>query len=82
MNHHRKVLGDPFVDVWPPPEFRSTFPVRYHLMDFGCSVHFTPSSHLHDGLVEPFSIGRMQCATEMSGSTKYNPFAADVYVVA
>ena len=82
MNHHGKIPGNPFEDVWPPPEFRATFPVRYYLMDFGCSVHFTPSPRLHDGLVKPFKIGREQCAPEMRGSTKYDPFAADVYVVA
>ena len=82
MNHHGKVPGDPFVDVWPPPEFRTTFPVRYYLMDFGCSFHFTPSLRLHDGLVKPFPIARLQCAPEMRGSKKYDPFSADVYVVA
>ena len=81
MNHHGKIPGDPFVDVWPPPEFRATFPVRYYLMDFGCSVRFTPSSRIHDGLVKPFPIGREQTAPEMDDSRKYNPFAADVYMV-
>ena len=76
------VPGNQLVDVWPPPEFRATFLARYYLMDFGCSVHFTPSSRLHDGLVKPFTIGREQCAPEIRGSTKYDPFAADVYVVA
>ena len=82
MNHHGKIPGDPFMDVWPPPEFRATFPVRYYLMDFGCSVRFTPSSRVHDGLVKPFPIERQQCAPEMRGSKKYNPFSADVYVLA
>ena len=70
------------MDVWPPPEFRSSFPVRYYLMDFGCPVHFTPSLRLHDGLVKPFTIAREQCAPEMHGTTKYDPFAADIYAVA
>ena len=82
MNHHGKVPGNPFEDVWPPPEFRATFPVRYYLMDFGCSVHFTPSSRLRDCLVKPFTIGREQCAPEMLRSAKYDPFAADTYVAA
>ena len=82
MNHHGKSPGNPLIDVWPPPEFRATFPVRYYLIDFGHSVHFTPSSRRHDGLVKPFPIGREQCAPEMDGSRKYNPFSADVYMVA
>jgi len=82
MNHHGKMPGDPFVEIWPPPEFRTTFPVRYYLMDFGCSVHFSPSLPLHDRLVKPFAITREQCAPEMDGSTKYDPFAVDIYVVA
>ena len=65
-----------------PPEFRATFLVRYYLTDFGCSVHFIHSLCLHDDLVKPFTIGREQCAPEMRGSTEYDPFAADVYVVA
>ena len=81
MNHHGKIPGDPFIDVWPPPEFRSTFPVRYYLMDFGCSVRFTPSTRLHDGLIKPFLIARQQCAPEMHGLRKYDPFAADVCMV-
>ena len=82
MNHHGKIPGDLFMDVWPPPEFRSTFPVRYYLMDFGCSVHFTPSSRLDDGFIKPFPINREQCAPEMRGLTKYDPFSADIYVAA
>ena len=82
MNHHGKVPGNPFLDVWPPPEFRATFPARYYLMDFGCSVRFTLSSRLRDRLVKPFTIAREQCAPEMRRSAKYDPFAADVYVAA
>lgn len=82
MNHHGKVPGDPFNNIWPPPEFRSTFPVRYYLMDFGCSVHLPPSLPPRDRLIEPFKIAREQCPGEMSVSTKYDPFAADIYVVA
>ena len=82
MNHHGKIPGDPFVEVWPPPEFRATFSVRYYLMDFGCSVHFSPSSRLRDRMIKPFPIGREQCAPEMRRSTKYDPFAADIYVAA
>ena len=49
----------------------------------GCSVHFTPSlGRLRDGLVEAFIIAREQRAPEMYGSTKYDPSAADIYVVA
>ncbi|EDR14436.1 uncharacterized protein LACBIDRAFT_321504 [Laccaria bicolor S238N-H82] len=82
MNHHGKVPGDPFIDIWPPHEFRSTFPVRYYLMDFGCSVHLPPNLPPRDRLIKPFKIAREQCPAEMLGSTKYDPFAADIYVVA
>jgi hypothetical protein len=82
MNHHGKIPKNPFIKVWPPPEFRATFPVQYYLMDFGCSVHFTPSSRLHDGLVKPFAITREQRAPETCGSAKFDPFAADMYAAA
>ena len=77
------------MDVWP------TFPVRYYLIDFGCSVHFTPSSRLDDGLIKSFPITRKRChcsrvpvigndlcAPEMRGLTKHDTFAADIYVAA
>ena len=70
MNHHRKIPGDPFMGAQPLPEFRANFPVRYYLpvMDFGCSVYFTPSlRRLHDGLVKVFTIAREQCAPKMYG---------------
>ena len=81
------------MDVWPPPEFRSNSPVRYYLMDFGCSVHFTPSSRLDDGLIKSFPITRKRChcsrvigndlcAPEMRGLTKHDTFATDIYVAA
>jgi len=79
MNHHGKLPGDPFLDIWPPPEFRSTFAVRYYMMDFGCSVRFSPESHPRDHLVKPFNIAREQRAPEMDRVAKYDPYAADVY---
>ncbi|KIM42429.1 hypothetical protein M413DRAFT_444847 [Hebeloma cylindrosporum] len=82
MNHHGKVPGDPFVDIWPPPEFRSTFPVQYYFIDFGCSVHLPPSLPPKDRLIKPFNITREHRAPEMRGSKEYDPFPADIYAAA
>jgi len=82
MNHHGRVPGDPFVEISPPPEFRSTFPVQYYLMDFGLSVHFSPDSDPRKRLVKPFKIGREQRPPEADGREEYDPFAADVYSMA
>ena len=82
MNHNGRTPGDPFVDVWPPLEFRTTSPVRYHQMDFECSVHLPTSLPLHDRLVKPFTITREPRALEMAGLIKYDPFAANVHIAA
>jgi hypothetical protein len=76
MNHHGLV-------PWPPPtlpvKFRSSFPVKYFLIDFGYSEHLTPGS---DGLIKPVAVRREQCPPEMSRSGRIDPFAADVYSTA
>ncbi|KAI0057596.1 kinase-like protein [Artomyces pyxidatus] len=84
MNHHGKlpetvewVDGYP-VPIEPPPEFHSTFPVRYLVMDFGYSVQFSPTSPISECLVDPSDRGRIHKAPE-SNLVRYDPFAADVY---
>ena|SRR3984957_6551252 len=78
MNHHGRVP----LEAWPPPEFRSTFPVKYFFIDFGCSVRFPSTSDPCERLVKPFKITRVQRAPETDGPTKYDPFAADVFALA
>jgi hypothetical protein len=82
MNHHGQVPGDPFADVWPPPEFRSTFQAKYYLIDFGCAVQFPPTSEPRKRLARPFQITRVQKAPEIGRLALYDPFAADVYSLA
>jgi hypothetical protein len=90
INHHGKI---PSSTIWtssyelpmkiiPPPEFRSTFPVRYYLMDFGFAHHFQKHLLLAECLIEPFSNGREQRPPEADWHKRYNPFAADVYQAA
>jgi hypothetical protein len=82
MNYHGKVSCDPPKELCPPPVFRSTFPVKYYLIDFGCSIQFPHASDPGKRLVEPFRIGREQRAPETSRLEKYDPFPADVYALA
>lgn len=83
MNYHGKVPGadNPF-DDGPSPEFRSKFPVKYFLIDFGFSVSFPDTIPSTECLVEPFSIGRETRAPEIDGTQRFDPFAADVYQAA
>lgn len=85
INHHgKKPATHIFLDnttitkVNPPPEYRSTFPVRYLMMDFGFSCQFPSSVPLSECLAEPMTKGREHKAPEVE-STQFNPFAADVY---
>ena len=83
INHHGK---KPQVYTSSPsemlvkldPEFRSTFPVRYLLIDFGYSAYFPTSTPLPECSLEPTQKGRIHKAPEVS-VRRYNPFAADVY---
>ncbi|KAL6302706.1 kinase-like domain-containing protein [Sparassis latifolia] len=68
--------------ICPVPEWRSTFSVRYRLMDFGYSVHFKEDTPLSMCTILPFPQGREHRAPETLGKTAYNPFAADVYQTA
>ena len=76
INHHGHV---PWPPPTPPVKFRSAFPVKYFLIDFGYSAHLAPGS---DGLIKPVAVRREQCPPEMSRSGRIDPFAADVYSTA
>ncbi|KAF9238240.1 hypothetical protein BU15DRAFT_62651 [Melanogaster broomeanus] len=78
MNHRGKIPDHyryPSADHVP---FRSTFPVRYLLLDFGRSVHSALLGPGSGCLVDPLSGGRPGKAPE-SIRTKFDPYAADVY---
>ncbi|EGN92928.1 hypothetical protein SERLA73DRAFT_79145 [Serpula lacrymans var. lacrymans S7.3] len=85
MNHHG---NKPYIDFdssscgVPEPVFRSKFPVKYYLVDFGFSVRFSPSSPLKPCLVAPFHSARDQRSPEEQKSKKFNPFPVDVYQTA
>ncbi|CAA7266294.1 unnamed protein product [Cyclocybe aegerita] len=67
--------------IEPVPEFRSTFPVKYSLIDFGYSVHFPTDATRSNRLVNDRR-GRPTRAPEVDGDQLYDPFAADVYQAA
>ncbi|KAF9481614.1 hypothetical protein BDN70DRAFT_830721 [Pholiota conissans] len=71
-----------FVPVSPLPEFRSTFPIKYSLIDFGNSAYFLPGLPRHKCFVTPLKDGRAHRAPEVDGRFKHDPFAADVYQTA
>ncbi|KAF9481627.1 hypothetical protein BDN70DRAFT_854812 [Pholiota conissans] len=71
-----------FVTVSPPPEFRSTFPIKYTLIDFGNSAYFLPGIPRKRRRIAPSGIGREHRAPEVDERFKYDPFAADVYQTA
>ena len=62
--------------IIPPPEFKSTFPIRYYFHIF--SKHL----RLEECFIEPFSNRREQRLPEADWHKRYNPFAADIYQVA
>ena len=78
MNHQGEL---PSVFV-PFPEFRSTFPVRYFFINFGCSRRFPSGSDPSAHMVPPFKLTREHRAPELDGTRLFNPFAADVYQMA
>jgi serine/threonine protein kinase len=90
INHHGKIPSsvvwtnhyEPPTKIIPPPEFRSTFPVRYYLIDFGFAHDFPKHLRLEECIIEPFSNGREQRPPEADRHKRYNPFAADVYQAA
>lgn len=68
--------------VEPLPPFRSTFPIRYLLMDFGYAAYFPHDWPPSRCVVLPFREGRPQRAPEsleVFGTGSYDPFAADIY---
>ncbi|KAI0319477.1 hypothetical protein OF83DRAFT_1260085 [Amylostereum chailletii] len=94
INHHGKippayswVSPQQIGQIWPPPEFRSTFPVRYLITDFGYSHRFPLSLPLTKCWMDPMDDkhgrehGREHKAPEVS-HTRFDPFAADVYQTA
>ncbi|KAI0319473.1 kinase-like domain-containing protein [Amylostereum chailletii] len=90
INHHGKVpqtcfwlYSGQWVKSCPPPEFRSTFPVRYLFTDFGYSCRFSPSLSLEGCWMDPMhnGHGRRHKAPEVNYA-RFNPFAADVYQTA
>jgi hypothetical protein len=90
MNYHGKkperflfqTKYEPPIKISPVPEFRSTFPVRYWLMDFGYSIYFPPGVASARRFVKGLKIGRPHRAPETGRSVGYCPFAADVYQAA
>ncbi|KAF9481611.1 hypothetical protein BDN70DRAFT_803119, partial [Pholiota conissans] len=64
------------------PEFYSTFPVKYSLIDFGYSAYFLPDLHRSKCRVVPLRTARLHRAPEVDGYSKSDPFAADVYQTA
>jgi len=88
MNHHGKV-PDRFVKeesqifkVQPVPEFRSTFPIKYYLIDFGYSVRVPGGVNPDKFLIEARRTCRRNPVPETVGIGMFNPFAADVYQAA
>ncbi|KAJ3509594.1 hypothetical protein NLJ89_g5145 [Agrocybe chaxingu] len=65
----------------PVPEFRSTFPVKYSLIDFGYSVHFPPDTPRSERLINDRR-GRPTRAPEVDSDHLYDPFTTDVYQAA
>ncbi|EPQ54839.1 hypothetical protein GLOTRDRAFT_42983, partial [Gloeophyllum trabeum ATCC 11539] len=71
-----------FYGTIPPdterPAFRSDFPVKYALIDFGSSVQFPPDT-LAQERRGYWVVGREQRAPETKRKRPFDPFAADVY---
>ncbi|GBE83932.1 hypothetical protein SCP_0509910 [Sparassis crispa] len=90
VNHHGLLTQtfilqgqhEPPLKIWPPQEWRSTFPVRYLFMDFGYSIRFNEDVRLGKCTALPFPQGREHRAPEVRGTQAFNPFAADVYQTA
>ncbi|OCH86784.1 hypothetical protein OBBRIDRAFT_852835 [Obba rivulosa] len=72
----------PYVNIWPPHPWRSTFPVRYLFIDFGYSCRFPPHTPLSECRVIPRFGTRVHRPAEMSQNGSCNPFAVDVYQTA
>jgi hypothetical protein len=74
------------VKIYPLPEWRSTFPVRYLFIDFGCSIQFPQAMPLSKCSVQTFLNGRdhqaPECVAEWMRGRAYNPFPADIYMTA
>jgi hypothetical protein len=66
----------------PGAEFRSTFPVRYMILDYGISHHFAPTSDPITHLIKPFKTLHRYQAPESAGPVPHDPFASDVYMTA
>ncbi|EMD36653.1 hypothetical protein CERSUDRAFT_123756 [Gelatoporia subvermispora B] len=92
VNHHGSIpetvifrpeqTDNPLVKIWPPPEWRSTFPVRYLLLDFGLSSRFSQNLPLSECYWILYPVGRIHRAPETRIGKPCNPFAADVYQMA
>ncbi|KAF9481616.1 kinase-like protein [Pholiota conissans] len=75
-------IKEDFVTHEEPPEFRSTFPIKYTLIDFDHSAYFLPGIPRNKRLISPSNVGRLHRAPEVSGRFKHDPFASDVYQTA
>ena len=62
------------------PILRAQFPqaVRYALIDFGCSIQFSPDADPSSYLGK-WKVPRLQRAPETTSGIPFDPFAADVY---
>jgi hypothetical protein len=87
INYHGKIPSrvvwtdsyKPPIKIMPPPEFRSTFRIRYFLVDFGFAHMFPRHLHPTECFIELFLNGREQRPPEADWHKSYNPFVADVY---
>lgn len=66
----------------PGAELRSTFPVRYMILDYGISHYFSPDSDPATRLIKPFKTRQSHQAPESGGQIPHDPFASDVYMTA
>jgi serine/threonine protein kinase len=61
-----------------PPILRGLFPVKYSLIDFGCSIQFSPDAD-PSSYLGTWKVSRQQRAPETTTGKPFDPFAADVY---
>ena len=60
------------------PILRSRFTVKYALIDFGCSIQFSPDAD-PSSYLGTWKVPRPQRAPETTTGVPFDPFAADVY---
>ena len=71
-------LPDAYHEAHPLPRFAVLDPVKYYFIDFGISVYCPPGESMMVRGLE----GIERSVPELSGTIPYNPFKADVYILA